>query len=95
MTREILCINSDKHGGVVSERDTEPAGEALPKKPTRKVCSSASYRNIYGGRWRDLIGQLECRLEILIGWEPQARAQAHMNGLSRMFYYEDADACAP
>ena len=36
------------------------------------VCSSAPGRAIYGSRWRDLISQPECGLEVLIGWEPHA-----------------------
>ena len=34
-----------------------------------------------GSRWRDLIGQPECGLEALIGWEP--RTHAGTNGLSK------------
>ena len=37
--------------------------------------------------WRDLIGQLECGLEVLIGSEPHARTHA------RTFYCEVADVC--
>ena len=28
--------------------------------------------------WRDLIGQLECELEVLIGWKSHALARTHM-----------------
>ena len=59
-------------------RDTEPAGEARRRKPTREVCSSSSEWTQYGGRWCDLIGQLECGLEVLIGWEPHTRTHARM-----------------
>ena len=39
--------------------------------------------DIYEGRWRVLIGQLECGLEVLIGWEPHARTYARMIFLER------------
>ena len=42
------------------------------------MCSGAPERTKYGGRWRDLIGQLECGLEVLIDWEPHARTHARM-----------------
>ena len=47
--------------------DIEPTGEARHRELTKEVRSSARERTKYGGRWRDLIGQLECRLEALIG----------------------------
>ena len=55
------------------------------------MCSRAPDRAVYEGRWCDLIGQLECGLEVLMGWEPHART----NGLSRSLYFEVADACGP
>ena len=69
------------------ERDTEPADEARRRKTTREVCSSAPDRTVYGSRCRGLIGQPECGLEVLIGWEPQARSLAKRS--------EVADACVP
>ena len=53
-------------------RDAEPVSEALRRKPTRELRSSAPDRTIYGSRCRDLIGQPECRLEVLNSWEPHA-----------------------
>ena len=97
MVREILCINSDQQGGVEESqaqrdgRDAEPAGEARRRTPTKEVCSSAPDRTIYGSRWRDPIGQPECGLEVLIGWEPHARAHAQMVSPERS---EVADVCA-
>ena len=49
--------------------DTEPPGETRRRKPTGEVCSSAPERSKNGGRWPDLISQLEA----MIGWEPHAR----------------------
>ena len=37
---------------------------------TKEGRSSTREQTRYGGRWRDLIGQLECGLEVLIDWEP-------------------------
>ena len=42
----------------------------------QEVCSSATDRTIYGNRCRDLIGQPEWRLEVLIGWEPHGGSHA-------------------
>ena len=95
---ERLCINSDQHGGVEESqgqgdwRDAEAAGEARCRKPTRVVCPSAPERTKYGGRCRDLIGQPECGLEVLIGWEPRACPLARTHFPERP---EVADACVP
>ena len=76
-----LRINNGKHEGVEERTwdsgigDAGPADEARRGKPTRETSSSAPDRTIYGGRCRDLIGQPECGLEVLIGWEPRARAR--------------------
>ena len=43
-----------------------------------EVCSSAPDRTIYGSRCRDLIGQPECGLEVLIGWVPHGRSHAQI-----------------
>ena len=63
--------------------DTEPAGEARHRMPTRKVCSCALEWNKYGGRWRDLIVQLECGLEVLIGWN-HALARTHVRSFQNV-----------
>ena len=44
-------------------------------------CFRAHQTRLCGSRWRDLIGQPECGLETLIGWEP--RTHAGTNGLSK------------
>ena len=41
------------------------------------MCSSSPEQIYYGSRGRDLIGQLECALEVRIGWEPHAGTRAH------------------
>ena len=56
--------------GKRDEKNTEPAGESRHRKPTRDVCSNATERTKYAGRCGDLGDQLECGLEVLIGWEP-------------------------
>ena len=56
------------------------------------VSSRAPGWAIYGGRCRDLIGQPECGLDALIGWEPRARTHARMVVPERC---EVADACVP
>ena len=43
------------------------------------MCSSAPDRPKFRGRWRDLIGQLECGLEVRIVWEAHARTHARMH----------------
>ena len=58
------------------ERERRGAGEVRRRKPTREVCSSAPDRTIYGSRCRDLIGQPEWGLGVLISWEPHARTLA-------------------
>ena len=67
---------------------TERRGEdeARRRKPTREVCSSAPDRTTYGNRCRDLIGQPEWGLEVLISWEPHGRSHARTDSLS-------TDAC--
>ena len=54
------------------------------------MSSSAPDWAIYGSRCRDLIGQPECGLEVLIGWEPHARTHARTVFPERS---EVADAC--
>ena len=74
LARERVPINSDQHVGVeesqgqLDERDAGSVGEARCRKPTREECLSAPDLATYGGRFRDLIGQLECALEAMIGW---------------------------
>ena len=41
-------------------------------------CSSAPNWTKYGSRCHDLIGQLECGQEDLIGWEAHAHTYAHL-----------------
>ena len=81
-TREI-CLQRERRG----------EDEARRSKPTREVCSSATDRTIYGDHCRDLIGQPDWGLEVLIGWEPHGRSHACTNSFSRTFYYEVIDAC--
>ena len=67
-------------------RDAQQADEA--QEANKGSVFERTWAAKYGGRWRDLIGQLEYGLEVLIGWEPHAHTHERANGLSRTFCYE-------
>ena len=48
---------------------SELVGKAQHRELTMEVRPNAHERAKYGRRWRDPIGQLECGLEVLMGWQ--------------------------
>ena len=56
-------------------------GEVQRREPAKEVPSSARERAKGGSRWRDLISQLECGLDVMMEWDPHARTYE----LSKMF----------
>ena len=86
MVREKICTNRDKLGGVdesqVSEIRETPIQAVKRHAESRKgKWFRAHQTRLCGSRWSDLIGQAECGLEELIGWEP--RRHAGTNGPSK------------